>query len=116
VLTLTRAQILSRKPKRHVVEVPEWEGSVTIQALTVGTAQAITAEQGIVDLVIASVIQDDGKPMFSPEDRESLRTMEFSACKRIADAAIAFNGMSGEAVEELAKNSGPGLTNGSSSA
>jgi hypothetical protein len=113
---LTREQILSRKPKRLVVSVPEWEDSVTIRALTVGAAQAITAEQGIVDLVIASAITEDGSPMFSPEDRERLRDLEFSACKRIADAAIAFNGMSAEAVEAEAKNSGPGLTNGSSSA
>lgn len=112
---LTREHILGRKPKRHTVEVPEWEGIVTIQALTVGTAQAITPDQGLVDLVIASTINEDGTPMFSPEDREALQRLEFSACKRIADAAIAFNGLSNQSVEELAGNSGPGLNGASSS-
>ena len=97
------------------MEVPEWEGTVLIQALTVGTAQAITAEQSLVDLVIASTINEDGSPMFSPEDKESLQRMEFSACKRIADAAIAFNALSNQSVEELAGNSGPGLNGASSS-
>jgi hypothetical protein len=115
-MSLTREQILSRKPKRTVVEVPEWEGAVTIQALTVGTAHAITADQGLVDLVIASTIKEDGTPLFSPEDREALQRLEFSACKRIADAAITFNALSTQSVEELAGNSGPGLNGVSSSA
>jgi hypothetical protein len=111
---LTREHILSRKPKRHVVSVPEWDGEVTIQALTVGTAQEITPEQGLVDLVIASVINDDGSPMFSPEDKPQLLRQSFAACKRLAEAVIEFNGLSKAAVEDAVKNSGPGL-NGSSS-
>jgi hypothetical protein len=113
---LTREEILSRKPKRQSLEVPEWEGTILIQALTVATAQAITAEQGLVDLVIASAINDDGAPMFHPEDREVLLRLEFAACKRIGDAVIAFNGLSTRSVEELAKNSEPGLNGASFSA
>jgi len=114
VTTLTREIILGRKPPRKVVAVPEWGGEVTIQAMTAGDAQAMTRAHGLVDFVVASVINDDGTPMFSPEDREALGRQEFSAVKRIADAAIAFNGLSADAVEEIAKNSEPGL-NGSSS-
>lgn len=113
---LTREQILSRKPKRLVVEVPEWGGTVTIQALTVGTAQSITAEHGMVAIVMASVINEDGSLMFSPEDKESVERLELAGCKRIADAAVDFNGLSQRAVEDLVKNSEPGLNGVSSSA
>lgn len=113
---LTREQILGRRPERKVVEVPEWGDSVLIQAMSAGAAQAITAEQGMVDMVIASVITEDGKPMFSPEDRESLLQLPFIGLKRITDAAIAFNRMSDAAVEEATKNSEPGLNGASSSA
>lgn len=113
---LTREQILGRKPKRLVVEVPEWEGSVLIEELSVAGAQLMTVEHNAVDFVIASVINEDGTPMFSPEDRPTLLRKEFSACKRIAEAAISFNALSQPAVEAIAKNSEPGLMNGSSTA
>ena len=111
---LTREQILARKPKRREVDVPEWGGRVTIQALTVAAAQAITAEDGIVELVVASVVNEDGSPTFSREDRDELRRLELGPCKRIADAVIEFNGMSRKVVEELAENL-KGAQNGDSS-
>src|SRR5262245_1951862 len=105
---LSREQILTRKPKRTTLVVPELDGEVTIQALSAGAALAIAEGAGdeghrqrIVDIVIASVVNDDGSPMFSREDRESLQRLEFGAMKRIADGAIEFNGMSDKKVEEL---------------
>jgi hypothetical protein len=112
---LTREQFLGRKPKRHTVEVPELDGAVIIQALTVGAAQAIKPDQGLVDLIIASVINEDGTPMFSPEDHDALLRLEFSALKRIGEAVSDFNGLSTTAVEDLAKNSETGLNGASSS-
>jgi hypothetical protein len=113
---LTREQILSRKPKRMLVDVPEWGGQITIQAMTAGAAQAMTKDHGLVDFVIASAINEDGTPMFSPEDRDELNAKEFSAVRRVAEAAITFNGLSPDAVEGLAKNSVTGLNGDSSSA
>jgi hypothetical protein len=115
-MALTREKILARKPKTKVVQVATWGDTVMIRSLTVGAAQAITAGQGIIDLVIASVINDDGSPMFSPEDRDELTTKEFAAMKEIADASIEFNAMSPATVEAIAGNSEAGLTNGSSTA
>jgi hypothetical protein len=112
---LTREAILGRKPARRTVDVPEWGGELLIQAMTAGAAQAMTRDHGIVDFVIASAINEDGSPLFSLEDREALARAEFSAVKRIADAAIEFNGLSAAAVEDLAKNSEPGLNGVSSS-
>jgi hypothetical protein len=113
---LNREQILARKPARQVVLVPEWGGSVTIQALTAGAAFAMTADHSLADLIIASTINEDGTPLFSPEDREALNRLEFSALRKIGDAVIAFNGLSAVAVQEMTKNSPPGLSVDSSSA
>lgn len=114
---LTREQILSRTPKRQVVEVPEWNDSVTIQALTIGTAQSLTSEDNILDIVMASCINEDGSPLFSPEDKETLRRqMSLASAKRIAEAAMTLNGITKEAAEALTKNSEPGPNGASSSA
>lgn len=113
---LSRDQILGRRPDRMTVEVPEWGDSVLIQALTVSAAQAVSTEDSIVDLVIASVIHEDGSPMFTAEDREHVRRLPFAPIKRIANAVIVFNKISNAAVEELTKNSGTGPSDASSSA
>ena len=113
---LTREQILGRKPARKTVTVPQWGDSVQIQALTAGAAEAMTKDYHLVDFVIASVINDDGTPMFSPEDRDALQRQEFAAVRCIATEAIEFNGLSTAAVDELVKNSEPGLNGASSSA
>src|SRR5688572_24713298 len=103
---LTREQILARKPKRLAVNVPEWEGDVLVQAMTVGAAQALTENDSIVDTVIASCVNEDGSPLFSMEDKDTLRrTLSLSSCKLIADAAMTLNGITRAASEDLVKNS-----------
>lgn len=117
---LTREQILSRKPKRLVVEVPEWDGAVTIQEMTIGASQAFAHSEDnqdhIVALVIASVINEDGSMMFSPEDEEAVKRLNFAGITRLAGAINEFNGYTAKAVEAAAKNSEPGLNGDSSSA
>jgi len=114
---LTREQILSRKPRRLVVDVPEWGGEVIIQAMSVGAAQSLSEQDSIVDTVIASCVNEDGSPLFSPEDKDTLRrTLSLSSCKLIADAALTLNGATKAAVEDMAKNSGTGPNGASPSA
>ncbi|HZJ62348.1 MAG TPA: hypothetical protein VFD36_02425 [Kofleriaceae bacterium] len=117
---MTREAILTRSRRRCVVEVPEWGGSVTIQELTIGSAHALTADRSegrhVIALVMASVINEDGTPMFSPEDVEEVNRLDFAGCRRVAEAINEFNGFKPTAVEDAAKNSAPGQNGSSSSA
>ncbi len=113
---LTREQILGYKGARKTVTVPELGGDVMIQTITAAAAQMVTKDTDLVDYVILSVITEDGKPMFSFEDREPLRQLPMKAIKGIVDEVIAFNGLSKESVEALTGNSEPGLNGDSSSA
>jgi len=120
VAHLTREAILTHPRRRCVVEVPEWGGSVTIQELSIGSAHALMAERAegrhVIALVMASVINEDGTPMFSPEDAEELSRLNFTGCRRIAEAINDFNGLKPTAVEDAAKNSATGPNGSSSSA
>jgi hypothetical protein len=118
---LTREQILGHKPKLTVVHVPEWDdgdvkAEVMIRALTVGGAEVLARERNLVDIVIASVVNPDGTPMFSPEDKSELNSKGLAAITRIVEAVNAFNGWSSEAQDALVKNSEPGPNGVSSSA
>jgi hypothetical protein len=91
-----------------------------IQELTIGSAHALMADKSegghVIALVMASVINEDGTPMFSPEDIEDVGRLNFSGCRRIAEAINEFNGFSSQAVEDAAKNSATGPNGSSSSA
>jgi hypothetical protein len=112
---LNREHILAQRPLRKEVEIPEWGGSVLVQGMDVAQAQAIKPQDGLAELVIVSVVNEDGTRMFSPEDKESLQKLDVRGLKRLADAVLELNGMTKTAVEDAAKNSEPGLNGASSS-
>lgn len=125
---LTRDAILQAQdlPTERVV-VPEWNGEVLVRALT--GAERDTFEQSIVEqrgkstrmnlqnlrakLVALTVVDEEGKRLFSDEDAKLLGQKSAAALNRIFEVAQRLSGLRDEDVEELAKNSDDGLNAGS---
>lgn len=110
---LTLEQILGADDlKTEVVPVPEWGGSVTVRTMTGADADALHEILSQPDgrkrfrdaLVVASVVDDNGQPLFTPEHLPALRTKSAKALGRVAEVAMRLNGLSGSAIAEAEKN------------
>lgn len=110
---LTLDQILGADDLRsEVVEVPEWGGSVTVRTMTGADADRLFELMSQPDgrkkfrdaLIVATVVDDAGVPMFTADHVSALRTKSATALKRVADAAMRLNGMASDSVEVAAGN------------
>ncbi len=115
--------------ERKVVEVPEWNGSVLIQAFDgprrarfematyasedTEAARAEKLELARPALVALSIINEDGTPMFTEADIKSLAKKSGAALERIAEEAFKLSRLGKRDVEAAKKNSDP-LRNGDS--
>jgi hypothetical protein len=129
-MLLTREQILKKRDlPREKVDVPEWGGTVMVRALTGAERDAF--EQSIVDtrgksakanlanirakLCARCIVDDAGTRVLDDGDALSLGEQSANALQRVFNVAQRLNGMSPSDVEELAKNSKPGPSDGSTS-
>lgn len=127
---LTRDAILQAQDLPTVdVEVPEWGGTVRVRALTGAERDAF--EQSIVEqrgkstkmnlanlrakLVALTVVDEEGKRLFSDADAKLLGQKSALALNRVFEVAQKLSGLSPEDVEELTKNSEDGQSEGSTS-
>jgi hypothetical protein len=118
---LTRDEILKANDiKTEKVKVPEWGGEVFIRTMTGTERDAF--EQGIVKgqradlhnirakLCALAIADKDGKRLFTERDVTALGQKSAKALDRIFSKAQKLNGISPEDVEDMAKNSGTGLS------
>lgn len=107
---LNRDSILATKSslRTEVVDVPEWNEKVTIRELTAGKGRELINDNRSgtdpVAFVIASVINEDGTPTFTSEDRPLLEQLSAVAIRRISNAAIILNGLD-QTEEDVEKKS-----------
>lgn len=107
---LTREQILGAKLATLTVPCPEWGGEVKVQALTL--AERIEYEDHLTDkdrewrlkLVAASVVDDDGKRLFTMDDVTALSEKDWAVILRIAQAAEQLSKIGRVQVEQAAEN------------
>lgn len=101
------------------VDVPEWGGYVIVSTMSASAKDQY--EQSIVSLqngkavesmenirsklLCATVVDDEGKPLFSKSDIERLGKKSAKAIDRVFEVASRLNAISSNDVEELAKNS-----------
>lgn len=125
---LTKDQILQADDiRKEKVEVPEWGGFVWVKTMT-GAARdqleaSIISGKGQRDLrnlrakmVALSVVDEDGKLLFSFEDVEELGEKKSAkALDRIFSVAQRLSGFTPQDVEEMTKNSSAGQEENSSS-
>lgn len=113
---LSKEDILSADDKKTiVVEVPEWGGQVKVATMS-GTARdafeasCVGANGGMnmknirAKLLAATIVDDDNKLMFNEADVHKLGQKSAAALDRIFAVAQRINAISGDDVEELAKN------------
>lgn len=113
---LSREQILEAKDLvTEAVEVPEWGGSVLVKSLT--GAERDQYESAIVEqkgrdtkvnlrnararLVALSVVDEEGKRLFSPNDVSLLGAKSAAALQRVFNVAMRLSGITDDDVKEL---------------
>lgn len=124
---LTRDAILQAEDlPTEDIEVEEWGGAVRVRALTGAERDAF--EQSIVEqrgkstrvnmrnirakLVALTVVDADGKRLFSDKDAELLGKKSAAALDRVFEVAQRLSGLSPEDMEELSGNSEEGQSDG----
>lgn len=127
-MLLTREAILNAADLvTEDVEVPEWGGTVRVRGLTGSERDAF--EQSIMEqrgrdvalnlrnirakLVALSVVDEQGKRVFSDDDVKALGQKSAVALQRVFEVAQRLSGLRSEDVEELAKNSESAPSDGS---
>lgn len=128
---LTRDAILAASDITvETVPVPEWGGEVLVAGLT--GAQRDEYEQSTIKqrgqdvemnlanmrakLVSLSVVDENGKRLFSDKDVTALGKKSARALQRVFDVAMRLSGISKEDLDELAKNSESDQSDDSTSA
>lgn len=96
---------------RKELEVPEWSGSVFVSVLTTAAHRDMSASRNGEDnitatarLMVASVVDAEGKPILTPEDIPALMEKSGLAYKRVLEAVLKINKLDEDDVADLEKN------------
>jgi hypothetical protein len=102
---------------RERVDVPEWGGSVWVRAMTAAERDALDAAQYLsgddeaerlrnfrARVAVATICDENGKLLFSPQDVELLGRKSSVALERICRVAFRLNGLTEKALEQAKKN------------
>lgn len=109
---LTRESILASDDlPREEVAIPEWGGSVFVRTMTAGErdrfegwSQGDKFDRFRAKLAVLTVVDAEGRRLFSDDDVDALAAKSTKALDRIAEAAFRMNRFTKEDVEALAKN------------
>lgn len=119
---LTRNDILKADDAQvEDVPVPEWGGAVTVKGLSgterdeyessilqmVGDKMVPTLENARAKLVVRSIIDENGAPMFTADDIEQLGSKSARALQRVFDKARELSGLKDEDIKELVQGLKP---------
>lgn len=112
--TLSREAILKKDDViKEVVKVPEWGGEVLIAAMSGAMRdaweQSLIADKASMDnirarLVVATAIDEQGKPLFAREDIEALGRKSAVALDRCVRVAQRLNRLTAGELDDLVKN------------
>lgn len=106
---LSRDQILSANDSNLTrVDVPEWGGEVCIRALRLADILALkdteSDEQAAIQLLTLSLSDEEGNPILTAQDVETLANKNGRVIERLASLAAKVNGLTSEAIEETKGN------------
>lgn len=118
-MALNRSQILGASDlKTELVNVPEWGGDVIVSGMTGAARDAweqslvmrkpggtsINMENMRAHLVAATVVDEDGKRIFSDADVAALGAKSGAALDRVCKVAQRLNGLTDQDLEEVKGN------------
>lgn len=122
---LSKAEILEAADlETKDVEVAEWGGTVRVAVMSGRERDEFYARQGegkmpyslfSASVLVATVVGEDGKPLFAVEDIEPLRQKSQAAMDRVLAVSLKMNGLGPTAIDEAKKNSDEGQNSGSGS-
>lgn len=109
---LTKDQILSAQDlDKTTVDVPKWGGTVGLRMWTASERERLEKIMAGKDrddiratVVAYSVVDEDGKLLFSAEDVKALSQKSAAAVSDVFDASCKLNALSKQDVDELEKN------------
>jgi len=118
---LTREAILAADDlKRQELDIPEWGDKVFIQMMTAKdrdsfeeTRQNNPYSNLRAAMAIKTVVDQDGKRLFTDDDLDALGAKCAKALSRVFNVAIEMNHFTEEDVQELEKNSDGGQSDSS---
>lgn len=107
-----QAFFAANKPRVISVEVPEANGTFNFQdfsGATRDTVMEIARGDGVASdyeaaLVIASVVDENGDPVFTDDDTVALKALNSRALSALALAAMKVNNIGADAEDAAAKN------------
>ena len=115
-MSLSRNQILEANdlPKKEV-KVPEWNGSVFIRTLTGEERDRFEADYAEMKekkaignfrakFLALAICDEEGKPLFTQEDVNSLGKKSARALQRLFNIATTMSGIGEKDLEEMVKN------------
>ena len=122
---LTREQIDAQRDRDYITfHVPEWDGSVLLTPIS--ATDRAKLENVTIDaketgkradqrsmLCAMSIVDEDGKRLYSDSEIAILGNRNARALDRIMDKALELSGMRNEDFEDAAKNSGAAPTDDS---
>lgn len=108
---LTREQILGADDRKtDTVNVPEWDGSVKVQSLTLGQRQEIRRRATVDDEVddekfdVFTFMEGVVQPQFELDDFEALKKRNGQAMQRVMNRIMQLAGWTAEASKEAEKS------------
>lgn len=119
--TLNREQILGAPDLQFQnLDVPEWGGQVRIRQLSMLDVEHINSSTNnntrkMALAVALSIVDDDGKQLFTMEDADGILGHSAPAINRLSAAVATLNGWTVAASGDLEKNSESAPTGASSS-
>jgi hypothetical protein len=100
------------------VEVPEWNGIVLIKQLSAAGILKLQAQleedtknlEGLYLVLVATIVKEDGTPLFTAEDIPRLKEKNLSILHRLQRVALRINTMVSQEPAELKNGSGEAAT------
>jgi hypothetical protein len=103
---MDRSKFLSQaKPEIKAVSVDWSDEPVFVRRIPAAAYRVgIGSNMNGLDFILLCVCDGDGKRLFNDGDREMLEELEFAKIQPILQAALEFNNLGPESVEEIAGN------------
>lgn len=104
-MALTREQILAARSHRKPIrlEVPEWGGEVFIRVLSVEQQmqwEDVPDKEMVMRVLTAALVNEDGAPIFEPDDWRELAKEDFPVIMRVFDEVAQVNGLTSKELDE----------------
>ncbi len=114
-MSTKRERILSRPNLKPVpLYVEEWEETVYIRRLSLDDQAALGDNKSPAEttaaVLIASLQDEDGEPIFLPEDSEAIRKMPFPIVLKVFSESAKLNGLTTKELDEAMESFGPART------